>query len=360
MKEGAPFKSVNEGGWGWKNPQRGKRTRRINWRLVAWLGVVDVSLAAAFAIYSSGGSGSTAGSFVNCASIGKVTSASDFPGDVFYSRLGAPPADQPQLDLTEVTVARGGDKLCVDFTTTARPRAGATLGVWLAMKTPGGAEPSGGFAGEDIRLEFHPDGRRYVTVRPTAYPDLDNGVRRAEIGQAGNRTSIVIARDQLPSSTPFDDFMWHAETISAQSQPDQYHDTAPGGETMATAVRYPEGTLWVEPPPQPVQSPQPPAALQPPAPQPAPPDPTLPQPDQIQPPVQSISPAPYIYSSADVERILDAELVRRHFRGWSAACPSGGLSHDGDVITCDVSPPTQEFVAEVPVTLLGGKLRIPY
>ncbi|HEY8639258.1 MAG TPA: hypothetical protein VIL53_01995, partial [Solirubrobacterales bacterium] len=95
-------------------------------------------------------------------------------------------------------------------------------------------------------------------------------------------------------------------------------------------------------------------------PQPAPPDPTLPQPDQIQPPVQSISPAPYIYSSADVERILDAELVRRHFRGWSAACPSGGLSHDGDVITCDVSPPTQDFVAEVPVTLLGGKLRIPY
>jgi hypothetical protein len=359
MKDGAPF-SLNEGGWGWKNPQRGKRTRRINWRLVAWLGVVDVSLAAAFAIYHSGGSGTTAGSYVNCASIGKVTSASDPRGDVFSYGVGAPPADQPQLDLTKVTVARGGDKLCVDFITTARPQAGATLGIWLAVKTPDGAEPSGGFAGEDIRLEFPPDGRRYVTVRPTAYPDLDDGVRRAEIGQAGSRTSIVIARDQLPSSTPFDDFMWHAETISAQSQPEQYHDIAPRGETMAAAVRYPEGALWVEPPPQAPQPAQPPAAVQPPAPQPAPPDTALPQPDQIQPRVLPTIPAPYLYSSAEVEQVLDAELVRRHFRGWFTTCPPGGLSRDGDVITCDVSPPTQDFAAEVPVTLLRGKLRIPY
>ncbi len=357
VKEGAPFKSLNEGGWGWKNPQRGKPTRRINWRLVAWLGVIDVSLAAAFAIYNSGASGTTAESFVNCASIGKVTSTSDPSGDVFYYRLGAPPADQPQLDLTEVSVARGGDRLCIDFTTKARPQRGATLGVWLAMKTPGGAEPSGGFAGEDIRLVFDPNGQRYVTVRPTANPDLDNGVRRAEIGQAGNRTSIVIARDQLPSSTPFEDFMWHAETISAQSQPEQYHDIAPGNETIAAALRYPEGTLWVEPPRQALQPAPPPAAVQPPAPeQPAPPVTPLPtQPQQPQVPANPSS-APS-YTSADVEREIAQQLPSYGLEGWTVTCQPGVIINEGDSLSCSIS--AGGATIGITITLKHGSLASP-
>lgn len=130
-------------------------------------------------------------------------------------------------------VARRGNKLCVDFTTKAATSPGSALELTIRKKECAQSGPL-----ENITLLFGPSGRE-VRVQPVATESTDNGIREADIRQSGNKTSVVIDRDQLPSFALFDDFMWQAMGITQHSQPTQFSDVTPDSADLL----YPEGTL---------------------------------------------------------------------------------------------------------------------
>jgi hypothetical protein len=168
---------------------------------------------------------------VDCRSVGKVLRTSDRSEDVEPSSPAHPPTPHPDLDLLGARVARSGDKLCFAMTTKARPQEGSVLELQLRKK---GCAQSGPLV--MVAVIFY-GGERLVRVTPVDNEHVDNGIRHADVRQAGNTTSVVIGRDQLPEWAPIDDFMWQADGISLQTHP-QYTDSAPDG----APILYPEGT----------------------------------------------------------------------------------------------------------------------
>lgn len=166
--------------------------------------------------------------YVNCATLGRVVSIVDPPGD---EKRVVPllrsdqlvPASEPRADLIEVRIALTPTRFCADFQTLAPPNRGSWLGLYI---NEDGAPD----------LEFAPT----INYRRSQTPELQSPVNTpiaGQIGTSGNWTSLVIAAGDPTAPLPHPPFQFRAYANYETSVPGAVQlttDTAPNSPRYAT------------------------------------------------------------------------------------------------------------------------------
>jgi hypothetical protein len=145
------------------------------------------------------GSGLTTG-YVDCASVGRIVTTSDPPGDEKRVALPASqpllPTVDPRADLVEVRVAATPTRFCADFRTLAPLSVGSWIG--LNMKQAGAPD-----------LEFAPN----INWRRPLGPQLESPVNdpiAGKLGIQGQWTSVVITSADTAAPLPRAPFQFSA------------------------------------------------------------------------------------------------------------------------------------------------------
>jgi hypothetical protein len=147
------------------------------------------------------------GTYTDCATVGRISTASDPPGDQLGKGSG------PQGDLVGLRLARGHGRLCVEFITRGPIRAAALFA--LSLRPAATEKPV-------IQLQVS----LLAAVAPEVILDDGRGPTRRNVpgtvGIRGERMSLVIGRPAFATAgkgaaTIFDDFRWQARTAVALS-----------------------------------------------------------------------------------------------------------------------------------------------
>jgi hypothetical protein len=163
------------------------------------------------------------GSFTDCARIGRPVTTSDPAGD--QRRTNGTASDAaPMGDLTQLRIARGGGKLCAEFTTKAQIRPYAAFVLTMRPQetdTPVLQLEAVVLAGEAPRanLDVTGTGRSFRRVPAT-------------VGIDGNRLSIVVTRAPFEragagAAAIFDSFRFQARSAVATRDEGRVTDCLP-------------------------------------------------------------------------------------------------------------------------------------
>jgi hypothetical protein len=163
------------------------------------------------------------GAFTDCAKIGRPVTTNDPEGDQRRTN-GTSSGAAPMGDLTKLRIARGGGKLCAEFTTNAQIRPYAAFVLTMrpqATDTPVLQLEAVVLAGEAPRANLD------VTGTGRAFRKVD-----ARVGIDGNRLSIVVtrapfARAGAGAAAIFDSFRFQARSAVATRNAGRVTDCLP-------------------------------------------------------------------------------------------------------------------------------------
>lgn len=170
------------------------------------------------------------GSFTDCAKVGWPVEVSDPPDDlrtnVGPSNDAALVAHFPGAELRRVRLAANASVLCAEFT--AKGPATAAVFYILDVHAPAASPtlPEGPGAAVDV-LSTSSGVRQVALKYPSSDERADGGIVRAVVGVTGNRLSLRIPWNELPSfARSLSRFTWTATAVAqtGESSPQQIMD----------------------------------------------------------------------------------------------------------------------------------------